>query len=397
MSDRKIVWVASFPKSGNTWLRFIVFFLNHQRAPANSVELDNYISRHHKPGPDRYFVKTHAAAFNRENFFEETSGAIYVHRHPLDVLCSALNYAQLIGEIELDEVTDRQFQTWKSAWISDYLMEGAPAEWMRAHETDTWVRNVESWNPEALPFPVLRISYQEMLTNTDAVIRSIASFLSIDASAELIRSCRDATSFSNLRQFEENEVTAADAMGLGLGRFSGPARRKAFARGIRFFNTGRSGYYADVLDDATIVRAEHAFGTTAERVGYDVPFARSQVQANVGTRSSHLEIWSQLSAEISEFRSNVKATEDEVKAQRLLNESLASKLRDQQAETEQLAKNLALAREEVAKLEAGLVELQQSISWRLTRPLRDIQQFAGRGYSTMRALLGEARNPESRR
>ena len=117
-----IIWIASYPKSGNTWVRSIIssyFF-------SNTGEFDFSLLKHISlyPGPKYFkniiqkpgdvslfwetsqknivqkksqtFLKTHNAlvALNNKNFTSEktTLGAIYIIRDPRNILTSLKNH-----------------------------------------------------------------------------------------------------------------------------------------------------------------------------------------------------------------------------------------------------------------------------------------------------------------
>ncbi|MEM6846865.1 MAG: sulfotransferase domain-containing protein [Pseudomonadota bacterium] len=99
MGERPAVPLASFPKSGNTWVRsFLEALAGKGKIP------DRY--RHHKPGltlpygGERCLIyKTHDAALTNLLFGVELRhvGIVHIVRHPLDVFLSWLNYINLEG------------------------------------------------------------------------------------------------------------------------------------------------------------------------------------------------------------------------------------------------------------------------------------------------------------
>ncbi len=133
----KIVWLASYPKSGNTWLRaFLHNFLRNPDEPYDLNRMDEYSlgdsggifyqkflrkpvkemtdeeimilrpkvqEMHTRSTPDNVFVKTHNALVEYLDrpmiSMEHTAAAIYVVRNPLDVLIShADHYGTTIDE-----------------------------------------------------------------------------------------------------------------------------------------------------------------------------------------------------------------------------------------------------------------------------------------------------------
>jgi hypothetical protein len=104
----RIVWLASFPKSGNTWLRFLVYSYMYGPPQASSEVGERIPDIHHgaklsvPPGDGQLFVKTHLMPGPNHPFMDRTQGFVYVVRHPKDVLLSNLNYARLASAGDFD-------------------------------------------------------------------------------------------------------------------------------------------------------------------------------------------------------------------------------------------------------------------------------------------------------
>ncbi len=261
MKLRRIVWIVSYPKSGNTWFRFILFYLNHGRAPKSSLELDNFMnSRLPPPGGVPRYMKSHAMPENLRRYFPKSIGAIYIYRHPLDVLQSTLNYAVLIGEISEAE---------KDAWIETYIKAGGYPLWLQdPHNSGTWIENVTSWLNET-ELPVHYVGYEDTLANPRKAIKDVAGFLNIPVDDKLLDECVDATRFEELKAFEGRELEAAKEAGKPLGRFSTGARVETHSKlGVRFFNKGTAGSWRAAISQDAAERAWERFSEVANRLGY---------------------------------------------------------------------------------------------------------------------------------
>lgn len=87
-----IVWLASYPKSGNTWVRFLLYTYMHG-FPAWSRQLrrtipDIYIDPYDPDAADPLFIKTHEPYSPAHKHIDHTRAAILISRHPADVLRS---------------------------------------------------------------------------------------------------------------------------------------------------------------------------------------------------------------------------------------------------------------------------------------------------------------------
>src|SRR5262245_186581 len=97
----QIHWLASFPKSGNTWVRFLLYHYFYGDI-ADSRAIGSRIPDIHAGDFDRastltrtQLVKTHWGLSPQMPHVDRTAGAIYIVRRPQDVLWSMLNYYRL--------------------------------------------------------------------------------------------------------------------------------------------------------------------------------------------------------------------------------------------------------------------------------------------------------------
>lgn len=274
-AGRTLVWLASYPKSGNTWLRaFLANYLFAGEDPA-SFEAMRRLSAGDSSGPSyaelsgrdpralslaeyhqtrrRHlariagngapvnFIKTHCphvriggaslipAALTRQ--------AVYLVRHPLDMLAS---YADHWG-IAIEEAA-RQ--------IADSSNAIPATERTAAQFLGNWSDHVASWT-ETRDFPVLTVRYEDMLADPAstfiAVLRHIGAPIDRVVLGRAIRSA----SFPVLAAMET------------AGGFPerGPAQG-------RFFRQGGSGHWREVVPQAVADRVLRDHQTAIDRLGY---------------------------------------------------------------------------------------------------------------------------------
>jgi len=248
-----IVWIASYPKSGNTWVRFLVHHLLF--GPAESSSLINerippILKNRSFEVPDGRFVcsKTHFVFGPNHPRASETARAIVIVRDPRDVAMSALNYRRLAGVLP-PGVSDADY-------LRLFIQHRGDPEFAKLG-FGTWASNVASWS-SGLAFPTLALRYEQMKADPFEQTRAIASFLQLDVDDRAIAVAVDASGIDTLRALEVEERGRRDAGTIFKGRASN-----------RFFmNKGATGQRLDAVEQGLDEAFEKAFGDDAERFGY---------------------------------------------------------------------------------------------------------------------------------
>ena len=229
-----IIWLSSYPKNGNTWLRALIsayyysddgFFLgdqnlqNIQQFPVKkNLEGFNFDPR--KPGDSaRYwipaqeklnmdkkvkFLKTHSALVKLgQNDFtnkKNTLGCIYIVRDPRNVLDSMSRHFQIDHDKALSVMQDEKNFTYdfkKTNDYSDYQF------------ISSWEKNYQSWKNNRL-IPIKFLKYEDLLKETFFVFKEIVEFIDelinnkSGFNREKAKNAVKSTSFENLKKIEEN-------------------------------------------------------------------------------------------------------------------------------------------------------------------------------------------------
>lgn len=247
--EGSLVWLASYPKSGNTWLRaLLAAYLNEQ--PIDGFDLVGSTSGDRavfdnttglsssdltddeidllRPAAYRRqaagrstpcFMKVHDAWYRslaEEPIFpaDRSRGAILVVRHPMDV---AVSYAHHMGHADYEVAVDHLGN-------AEEVMGGGRQRQFR-QRTFGWSGHYRSWTCQN-EIAVLTIRYEDMLADTAGVLRRVVTFLDLPAERidARIAHAVDAARFDRLQALEVAQ---------------GFVERPVAAQ--RFFRSGRAG------------------------------------------------------------------------------------------------------------------------------------------------------------
>ena len=219
MEKQNIVWLASYPRSGNSWVRFLLGAYALGEAPEWSVHNDSSLDIHIIQGKasaagkaqaeelqdiERRFdrlptsiyrvrgicLKTHFLWSNSHPWRDHTHKVIYILRHPKDVLLSCYNYLVTIQKENRSEMVAAE----------EFIAHGGEPRWTA--EFGSWFEHYESWNknPE---HPTLLLRYEDLKLNTLTELERLLRFLELPYDGDRARRAIEATSISSLRSLEE--------------------------------------------------------------------------------------------------------------------------------------------------------------------------------------------------
>jgi len=277
-----IIWLASYPKSGNTWVRsflsayyysdngkFNFKLLNNiKQFPSRdffnrkilSVEdaSDNWLiaqSRIKSKG-EVCFLKTHNVfgAYKGKNFTtsEFTLGAIYIVRDPRNVITSLMNHYSL-NENEALSMINSVYRNLRD--------ENNPEDYSNYSFISSWANNFRSWKLSK-SVETLIIKYEDLENNRFRTFKKIINFtdklmkLNNKIDFEKLKSSIESTNFDILKKKEELE-------GFEEAIFS-----KKDGRTKTFFNLGSENNYKKLIKPQTSKTLKKLFKKEMKELGY---------------------------------------------------------------------------------------------------------------------------------
>lgn len=260
-SHAGLYWLASYPRSGNTWVRFLLtaYFtgaVENGRAVARfapDLHVDGVGGVPDAPG-ERVFVKTHFLCSDSHPLIERTRAAILLIRHPRDVLMSCIALHRALGtQGFLGGLSDE-------AYARAFIAAGGDPRWARSG-LGSWERSVASWRG-ARGAPVLIVRYEDLLESAERELSRVLAFVGEPPHAGRVGAAVRACSLGAMREME-----AGEKLGAGGGRvFSGSA--DAFRRGFPFVAQARRGSSLDELAPGLDAEFTDRFGAAMGANGY---------------------------------------------------------------------------------------------------------------------------------
>jgi hypothetical protein len=180
--EKNDVFIASYPKSGVTWLQFMSGFmmygLDPSIAPGSLVNL--LFPDVHQ---NKYYIRTQLPTLFKSHSLPTPTMKKVVHlvRDGRDVMASYYAFLERAG---------------KKILLKDMIVKD-----IGLFPTN-WAKHCEAWENNPYRANILSISYEEMLTSPEVTLSKYCSFVGIEIQPETIQKAISLASFSNLQKNE---------------------------------------------------------------------------------------------------------------------------------------------------------------------------------------------------
>ena len=283
-----IVWLASYPKSGNTWVRSFIsslIFTNNGDADFNAMQkISQYPRRSHFTSllenledlnslsenwiPSQKlinldkkirFFKTHHVMcnFGKNSFtnYENTFGVIQIVRDPRNVITSLLNF---FNKTNYDEA--KQFICDEKKIIGINLAK-PKQEKLKDNNIITlissWKTHYNSWKNFKKNY--LLIKYENLINEPNREFGKIRHYLETNLdlhfSDEKFNYAMEANSFLNLKKIENTKGFSENSI-------------MTSSKKVNFFNLGPENDYKNFLDNKTKASIENVFFNEMKELNY---------------------------------------------------------------------------------------------------------------------------------
>jgi len=271
-----ILWLASYPKSGNTWIRSLLSaylfssdgnfnfkllnnikqFSSEQGMLNNNLSSQEKIYKNWIPAQEKinqnneiHILKTHNAlcninGYNFTNKFN-TIGVVYIVRDPRNLIISISNHYNLSQEEAYDFIINK-----KKIIFPKILKESNDYNKNDFNFLSDWSGHYKSWKD--INFcPIKVIKYEDIIKNDHEVFMSTLKFTSkffkINIDEKKINNVLSSTSFEKLREMENKH-------GFEESVVSSHNNKKN-----KFFNLGKNNNWKKLLDNKIQKKVEKIF------------------------------------------------------------------------------------------------------------------------------------------
>ena len=277
---KKLIWISSYPKSGNTWVRY---FLSNYFYNKKKLDLDFDILKNiDKFPPQKYlkelvketdliknaynickywpltqekmtkskqeviFIKNHNALVSVEgtNLTDARYSLAFIHivRDPRDI---AVSYSNFDKRISIDKAIDRM----TSENLYCHVSKKNPLD---IEVLGSWKFNYLSWKNGISEVPRLLIRYEDLVTNTYnkklKIIKFLSNILTSPVDEEHIKFSIAQSDFKRLKELEKN--------------------KKFNESTSKFFNSGQIGQWKTKLSLEQIRKVENFCKDEMRELGY---------------------------------------------------------------------------------------------------------------------------------
>jgi hypothetical protein len=279
MGPDKIVWLASYPKSGNTWIRaFLTALLNPDKdgldinnmvpsTIASSRQLFDEMSgvsasdllpeeidrlrpaiyrQNAMESDELLYHKIHDAWIRLPNGeplvpADVTRAVIYIIRNPLDVAVSFAHHlhSSIDKTIDIMNNPDYAFCDRRDRLVNQLRQ-----------RLLTWSGHVKSWVDES-GLPVWVIRYEDMLTKSEMTFSKAVKFIGLQYTSTEIKAALELCHFSTLQKQEAEKGFSEKNM-----------------RSPSFFRKGTAGDWRNVLTREQVLKIMGAHEAMMARFGY---------------------------------------------------------------------------------------------------------------------------------
>jgi hypothetical protein len=240
------IFIVSYPKSGNTWIRFLIANLVYPQEPANFANINRLI-----PDPEALsrkelarlprprYIKSH------QYFDPRFPRIIYVVRDPRDVALSQYHFHRKRKVLQDGDPVEEFVHRFVAGTTSGY---------------GSWGENVASWLATRSGNPnFLLLRYEDMLAQPVEELAKVASFVGIERDLQRIEQAVQRSSADEMRNMERTQASKWSST-------------KDTRQDVPFVRAAKAGGWREGLPDSAVAEIETAWGPLMTFLDYELHF-----------------------------------------------------------------------------------------------------------------------------
>jgi hypothetical protein len=237
-------FLVSYPKSGNTWTRFLIANLVYPEKHPDFSNINELIpdpealsKRHLSSVPRPRVLKSH------QYFDPRYPRIIYVVRDPRDVALSQYHFHRKRRLIDDTYPLERFVTRFVAGETSEY---------------GSWAENVSGWLATRYGRPgFLLLRYEDMIADAPAELAKVAAFLNIVADSPRIAHAVEQSSANKMRELESAQT--------GLWSSTKDTRSD-----VPFVRSAKAGGWKSGLPESSVIELERAWSPLMKWLGYEL-------------------------------------------------------------------------------------------------------------------------------
>jgi len=238
------VFLVSYPRSGNTWIRFLIGNLIFDNS-INWQNIDNKIPDIYRLSDSKLLkIQRPRILKSHHSYNPLYPKVVYIIRDVRDVCISYYYHKMKYLRMKLN------FDDFLNDFIKGNL-----------DDFGTYSKNYKSWMrmEDEIKNGLLLIKYEELKENTDLSLRKITDFMGIQKSDNQIKAAIQRSNFTNMKN---SEIKSANKSGIFIDS----------DKKINFVRKGKSGAWKEFLNKSQHEILLDNFGDVLKELNYDISF-----------------------------------------------------------------------------------------------------------------------------
>lgn len=224
------IFIVSYPKSGNTWMRFLIANALYPKKDINFYNIHELIPELDYAKKDKMSLRS---IFKSHSIYNQKfRKVIYIVRDGRDVYSSYYHY------LKPNMPKDMTFK--------NFLVD-------EKYKLGFWSDHVTSWLNEWDEENFILVKYEDLLSNSENELKNVLNFLNEEYDDDIISNACKASSFKSMRQIESEE-----------GR---PNQNND--KVDKFVRKGEAGYWDELFDDEAKEIFKNREGQVLVELGYE--------------------------------------------------------------------------------------------------------------------------------